>query len=284
MHNQKQNKGGWLAASIYSHFSLWVRSLRTILMLIFILLTAYMLARSTEASMAAKEYQVHLGETLFCYANRGFNILVTSVALMVMMSELPKRVAYQNYIIMRLSRVKWLISQIVFLVVIVFAFVVLMLVFSALFSLSFVSPGSGWSDLERLAADSNYAHLPQIVDQYIRGWHPVAACALASLILYLFWLTLVFLLLLFSLYGVPNFGLVFCVSMPMLGILILYESVGIKVPSHFSTLAAIQLQVMEHKFQYIGKVIVGYVAIDVLLVVLMVIRVKQMDVRFIEKE
>ena len=124
----------------------------------------------------------------------------------------------------------------------------------------------------------------QLVGEYIRGLHPAAACALASLILYLFWLTLSFLLLLFSLYNLPNFGLMICVSMPLLSITILFESVGITLPSQFATLGAIQAQVYEHKFQYIGKAIAGYVLIDALLIVLMGIRVKRMDVRFMEKE
>ena len=282
MRNAKMKKRSWLAASLYSHLSLWARSLRTLLMMLFMVLIAYMLAQSTAAGMG--EYRVHLGEIVFCYANMGFNMVVTSVAVMVMMSELPKRVAYQNYAILRLSRVKWLISLIVFQAILVFVFVALMLALSALFSLSFVTPGGGWSDLERLAEDSNYANAIQLVGEYIRGLHPAAACALASLILYLFWLTLSFLLLLFSLYNLPNFGLMICVSMPLLSITILFESVGITLPSQFATLGAIQAQVYEHKFQYIGKAIAGYVLIDALLIVLMGIRVKRMDVRFMEKE
>lgn len=71
-----------------------------------------------------------------------------------------------------------------------------------------------------------------------------------------------FLLLLFSLYNILNFGLMICISMPMLSITILFESMEITLPSQFATLGAIQAQVFEHKFQYIGKAIAGYVLID----------------------
>lgn len=275
----------WLASSVYGHFSFWAHSLRTIFMAAFILLMTYMLVKSTENSVAMSQFEVHLGETLFVYANMGFNLIMTSVALMVMMSELPKRVSYQNYTLLRLSRRKWLMSLVIFCLTIVGIFVLIMLATSALLSLSFVTPGSGWSDLERLAADATYAHEIQYTSQYIRKLHPIVACILASAILYLFWVTLALLILLFSLWEMPNFGVVFSVSLLLLNITILFESLpGIKLPSHFATLGAIASQVEEHKFQHIVKVMCGYVLLDTLLLTLMIARVRKMDIRFIGKE
>ncbi len=178
-------------------------------------------------------FEVYLGETLFSYANMGFNLIMTSVALMVMMSELPKRVSYQNYTIIRLSRRKWLTSLVVFCVSVVLVFIACMLAFSAIFSLSFVTPGHGWSDLERLAADTNYAHESQYVTQYIRVLSPIAACTLASCILFLFWLTMAFLDFAFSL-GAPNLGLiVWGVSLFALEHYNCLKAYRIKLPSHF---------------------------------------------------
>ena len=274
-----------LTSGMYGHLSLWAHSLRTVLMAVFILLMTYMLVRSKENSVAMNGFEVYLGETLFSYANMGFNLIMTSVALMVMMSELPKRVSYQNYTIIRLSRRKWLTSLVVFCVSVVLVFIACMLAFSAIFSLSFVTPGHGWSDLERLAADTNYAHESQYVTQYNRVLSPIAACTLASCILFLFWLTMAFLILLFSLWGAPNLGLIVCVSLLLLNITILFESLpGIKLPSHFATLGAVASQVHEHQFEFIAKVIIGYLLLDSLLLFLMDIRVKHMDIRFMGKE
>ena len=275
----------WLRASLYGHLSLWMRSIRTILMAVFILLMTYMLVRSMENSISVNNFSVHLGETMFVYTNTGFNMLMTSVAFMVMMSELPKRVSYQNYAAMRLSRIRWLVSLVIFCVGIVFIFTVLMLVTTALFSLPFVTPGGVWCDFERLAAVYNYAHEMQFVPKYIRVLSPTTACALAVFILYLFWLTMALLILMFSLWGMPNFGVVFCVSLLLLNITILFESLpGIKLPSNFATLSAITSQVYEHKFRYVAQVIVGYFMLDTLLLALMTMRVKRMDIRYIEKE
>lgn len=275
----------WLSSSVYGHLSLWLSSIRTILMALFILLMTYMLVRSMENSVSNNQLDVHLGETLFSYANKGFNMIMTSVAFLVMMSELPKRVPYQNYAAMRLSRGKWLASLIIFCVGIVFVFVVLMIAASAFFSISFITPGNGWSDLERLAMDEDYIHQTQFVAEYIRVLSPVTACMLAAFILYLFWLTMAFLILLFSLCGAPNLGVVFCISLVLLNITILFESLpGIKLPSHFATLGAIVSQVEKNKLEYVAKVICGYFFIDALLLILLKIRAQHMDIRFVGKE
>lgn len=285
MSDEKRTSSKWLSASLYGHFNLWAHSLRTILMAIFILLMNYMLTRSYENSITISQWKVHMGETLFAYLNSGFNLIMTSVALLVMMSELPKRVSYQNYTLMRLSRRKWLTSQVVFCIGMVLIFIVLMVVTSALFSLTFVTPGSGWSDLERLTEDPDYAHQIQYIADYIRTLTPFMACMLAAVILFFFWLTMAFLILLFSLCGIPNFGVVFCVSLLLLNITVLFESLpGIKLPSQFATLGAIMSQVQEHKFQFVALVIAGYLVGDVLLIKLMDVRIQRMDIQFSGKE
>lgn len=275
----------WLSAVLYGHFNFWAHSLRTILMAMFVFLMTYMLVRSKENSIVTSQINVHLGETLFTYLNSGFNLIMTSVALMVMVSELPKQVSYQNYTILRLSRRKWLISLVSFCLIIVAIFLLVMLVSSAVLSLPFLTLGSGWSDLERLSANPEYAREAQYVAGYIREVPPVAACVLASAVLYLFWITMVFLILLFSLWGAPNFGVIFTISLLLLNITILFESLpGIKLPSHFATLGAIASQVEKNKFEYVAKVICGYIVVDALLLFLMMVRVKNMDIRFIGKD
>lgn len=285
MSDEKCTSFKWLGASLYGHFNLWAHSLRTILMAIFILLMNYMLTRSYENSVTMNQWAVHMGETLFSYLNSGFNLIMTSVALLVMMSELPKRVSYQNYTLMRLTRRKWLASQVIFCIGMVFVFIVLMVMISSLFSFTFVAPGGGWSDLERLAQDPDYAHQIQYIADYIRALTPLVACILAAVILFLFWLTMAFLILLFSLYGILNFGVVFCVSLLLLHITVLFESLpGIKLPSQFATLGAIASQVQEHKFRFVALVIAGYLVGDALLIKLMDVRIQHMDIQFAEKE
>lgn len=285
MPEKKRNTRSWLSASLKGHFCLWTHSLRTILMVIFILLMTYMLVRSEENGVVTRGWNVHMGEVLFSYLDSGFNIIMTSVALLVMMSELPKRVSYQNYVLIRISRRKWLASLVIFCVGVVLIFMLLMLASSALLSLSFVTPGGGWSDLERVAKDPEYVHEMQYISTYIRGLSPFAACLLAFVILFFFWTTMAFLILLFSLCGIPNFGIVFCVSLLLANITILFESLPpMKLPMQFATLGAVAAQVEEHKFNYVTLVMIGYVVLDALLIKLMDVRVHRMDIQFTGKE
>lgn len=286
MVDKKYRNFTWLKASVYSHFNLWTHSLRTILMVIFILLMNYMLAKSYENSVSLNQWNVYFGETLFSYISSGFNIIMTSVALLVMLSELPKQVAYQNYMLMRLSRRKWLISLLVFSVCIVTAFIILMITTSALFSLTFITDGTGWSDLERTAKDPEYAHsIQQYIPIYIRSLTPSIACILAAIVLFFFWTTMALVILLFSLYDAPNLGLVFCVSLLLLNIIILFESLPeMKLPIQFATLNAIVSQVEEHKLRLVLFILIGYVIGDAILIKIMDNRVKQMDIRFLGKE
>lgn len=285
MSDKKRISSKWLSASLYGHFNLWAHSLRTILMAIFILLMNYMLTRSYESGVTMRQWEVHLGETLFAYLDSGFNLTVTSIALLVMMSELPKRVSYQNYTLMRLSRRRWLVSLIIFCTGMVLIFIMLMIVLSTLFSLTFVTPGDGWSDLERLAKDPKYVDEYQYVAAYIRILTPFTACVLAAVILFFFWLTMAFLILLFSLCGIPNFGVVFCVSLLLLHITLLFESLPrMKLPVQFATLSAVASQVQEHKFRFIALVIAGYIVGDALLIKLMDVRIQHMDIQFSGKE
>lgn len=278
----------WLRAGLYGHFSMWTHSMRTGLMAVFILLLAFMLARGQAQVLPVYGFErVYLGEMLFVYANSGFNLTMTSVGFLVMMSELPKRVSYQQYTLIRLSRRKWLTSLIVFTLSAAFVFIVLLAAFSALFSLPFVSLGSGWSDLERLADNPDAVFGAQLVQAYIRELSPAGAFVLAMTVLYLFWATLALIILLFSLMGAPNFGVVFCVSLVMANITILFESLpgaGAVLPTRFATLAAVTGQVFEHRLRYVGWVVLGYIGVDALLIVAMVVRVMHMDLRFIGKE
>ena len=154
--SENQRPMHWMCAALYGHFGLWAHSLRTVLMLIFALMMNYMLVRSEGARVMNAGYQVHMGEMLFSYLHQGFNMIMASLAFFVMMSEIPKQVPYQKYSTLRMTRRRWLASLMLFCMMIVQLYLALMIVSSVLFSLPYVTPGGGWSDLERLAADPDF--------------------------------------------------------------------------------------------------------------------------------
>ena len=165
--SENQRQMHWMCAALYGHFGLWAHSLRTVLMLIFALMMNYMLVRSEGARVMNAGYQVHMGEMLFSYLHQGFNMIMASLAFFVMMSEIPKQVPYQKYSTLRMTRRRWLASLMLFCMMIVLLYLALMIVSSVLFSLPYVTPGGGWSDLERLAADPDFIYESPYIPAYV---------------------------------------------------------------------------------------------------------------------
>ena len=82
--------------------------------------------------------------------------------------------------------------------------------------------------------------------------------------------------------GIPNFGVVFCVSL-LLPHYSLFESLPRrKLPVQFATLSAVASQA-GHKFRFIALVIAGYIVGDALLIKLMDVRIQHMDIHFQER-
>lgn len=133
----------------------------------------------------------------------------------------------------------------------------------------------------KIGENADYIYEMQIIPQYIRGLSPVQACFLAWFVLFCFFLTMTLLILSFSLFEMPNLGIVVCVSLLLLNITVLFEYLpGIVLPSNFATLGAIVSMKPEHEFEMLLKVLVGYGIVDALIIALMSFRVKKMDMQF----
>ena len=72
MHNSKPPIFRQIRACVYSHFSAWLHSPRTIVMGVVILCFAYMHARSYGYTLSMRGYTAHLGEMVFNYLDSGF--------------------------------------------------------------------------------------------------------------------------------------------------------------------------------------------------------------------
>ena len=65
MRNSKPSVCRQMRACVYSHFSAWLHSPRTLVMEIMILCFAYMHARSYGHTLSMRGYAAHLGEMVF---------------------------------------------------------------------------------------------------------------------------------------------------------------------------------------------------------------------------
>ena len=165
-----------LGATLRGHWSLWVHSPRTVIALAFVAMMTIMFTRAQHLLYEASGYALHLGEMVYASVNQGFHLLNTSIGFLVMISEIPKRIAWQKYALIRQSRGQWLISLVAFCAMISALFLAAMLLSATLCSAPYAAPGGGWSDLERLAADPDYVYEAQFAPAYIRVLSPLAAC------------------------------------------------------------------------------------------------------------
>lgn len=274
-----------MKASLYAHIDAWMSSPRTITMGIFLVCIIYMLTRSYQNALQMNGYSAHMGESIFRYLLNGFNMNMTSTVLLIMFSETPRRIGFQNFMLIRMSRAKWLASQLLFCVVVVLLMLILTTAVSTLMTIPYVGNGTGWSDLERFALDQEYEFAPQLCPAYIRALSPFEACVIAGLILFFFWVTMLFIILIFSIFGHPNAGLMLYIFIILSPITILFEAIpGFKTPMHFSTLAAVASQFPEHELDAIPYVLATYAMIDILLIAAMSSRIKKVDLYFLGKE
>jgi len=264
--------------------SAWLRSPRTLVMGLVLLGYAVAHARSFAYTLERCGHTAHLGETVFYYLNTGFNVVMTSTFLLIMLSEIPKRMAFQNVMLIRISRGTWLRSLLLFCVAAVLLMMGLMTALCVGFSLPSVTPGQGWSDLERLAANPDYQYEPQFVAPYIRVLQPWQACLCAAGVLFLFWLTMLLVILLFSLLGQPQLGLLVYMFILQFALIFRFEIVHWLTPIHFATLNNAALQFEGRELASLPRVFGAYLLIDGVLVALMRLSVQHADLRFSGKD
>lgn len=285
MHEAKPSILRQLGACVYAHMSAWLHSPRTIVMGVIILLYTYMHAVSFEHTLSIYEHTVHAGEMVFWYLNSGFNVVMTSTFMLIMVSEIPKRIVFQNSMLVRVSRGRWIASLVIFCVFVVLLMLLLMTVFCAFLSLPYTTHGEGWSDLERLAENPDYQYEKQFAPVYIRVLTPIQASICAALVLFFFWFTMMLVILTCSIIGFPNAGLLIYMFILQFALTFRFEIVpGMRTPIHYATLNNVSLQFGDRELAALPMVIAVYLAIDAVLIFIMVIRVRYADLCFSGKE
>ena len=258
----------------------WFYSPRTIIMTIFILLLDYLYSESFMITVADNHPITNLGEAVFIYLSTGFgNITLTCAMFLIMVSEIPRRTAFQNNMLIRTSRFQWLISQFLFSFFAVVLMLVLMLLFGILLIYPTLSPGTGWNVVGTDAA--NYGL--ELIPQYIQAIRPIEAIFLAGTILFAFLFTMTQVILAFSITGKPNFGLILYVFILVLHVTVFWEMLPQQfrwMPVFFSNLESVASLSPDNELNIIAKVMLGYLMINICLALFMVIRVRTLDLRF----
>ncbi len=273
-------------AMLRGQMSDWFYSPRTIIMGVVILALAYINAKSFEKVMLDYSLTAHFGETVYAYLSSAFgNLTSISAFFLIMVSEIPRRTPIQLNMLIRSNRMKWLRSQLLFCLVVVFLMMLLLTTFSALLTMPYLTVGSGWS---MRSTNPDLSWVPDFVPDYIRLITPFQANILACAVLFAFWFTMLLVILLFSLAGKPNGGLILYVSLLMLSVTLLWEQVPIWirliVPTNYATLANIGIVFPQRELSIVPIALGVYAAIDLLLISGMVFIVKRMDLHFTRKD
>ncbi len=265
-----------------ANFDSWLHSPRTIIMLVFIAAICYLQMCGYRMTLEETGYTMHMGETLFYEFNFGCNMPMTTALFLVMVSELPRRIAFQQYALVRSSRMRWMAAQVVYCMMMVAAMLLLILLCITLLALPLITPGTGWSDAQRIAAG---VIEPQeaLIEPYIMArFTPATALLAAMLPMMFFWLTMVLVILLFGVWGAPVVGVVAYRFIVVAHVTIYFEyfPIPMSMPMHFATLRTVMSGYEGEEMRRLVGVAAGYLALIAALVGAMLLRVRGAELNF----
>ena len=211
------------SAMILGNFDSWLRSPRTILMLLFTVAASFLTVRSYGIGLRVQGFTMTAAESLAYLLLTGFgNQFLASVTFLVMVSELPRRIPFQQYTLIRANRTRWISAQLLYCFLMVVFMIAFMTLVFMIFLLPVSSTGSGWSDTVRLAQglEPEQAYVPEWIRVH---FSPIQALMLAIVPIFLFWFTMVLIILLFSLLGAPIIGLALYSTILFSSVIVLFE-------------------------------------------------------------
>lgn len=266
-------------AMLLGNIDTWVRNSKTYLMFIFMLLVSYMTIKGFGNGILSRGYFMHYSEAMTWYLMSGFNgFSLTSLAFLVMVSELPRKIPFQQYTIIRATRWRWMGNQILYCLILVVVMMLVLVLLASVFVQAYVTPGDGWSDDVRIAGgmEEEMALIPSWIRLHFTPWQ---AMALSAVPIFLFWFTMVLTVLLFSLLGIPSVGVSLYAIILFSSLTFTFENFqDFEPPMTFSTLSRIG---SGYEDAYIGRltcVFVTYGLIIIALTIIILLVARRMDI------
>ena len=117
---------------------------------------------------------------------------------------------------------------------------------------------------------------------FIRGsFSPLGACLYALIPMFLFWLSMVFVVLLCSLLGAPIVGVLAYALMLVGNVVFMVEALGnFPMPVYYATLANITTGWVDQEFMKVDQALRGYAVVIIVLLAAMGLRIKRTDLEF----
>lgn len=279
---RKARPGQGILSMAAANFDAWMRSPRTLVTLLFIVAICYLQMCGYQMTLEKTGYTMHFGETLFYEFNFGCNIQVTTALFLIMVSELPRKISFQQYALIRSSRWRWTMAQILYCFMMVVAMLLLLLLFLSLFALPLVTEGAGWSDTGRIEQGLIQPE-EALIEAYIRNqFSPPEAFMIALIPTFCFWFVMVLVILLFGLWGKPVFGVLVYAFVMLAHVTIYFEyfPTPTSMPLHFATLRDLVKGCEGREIAGLMKVIGGYMVLLAGLVITMLVRARRAELNF----
>jgi len=260
-------KASSIAQIMLANLDSWIRSPRTILMLMFVAMICYLQICGLRLTMDKTGYSMNLIEILFYEVNFGCNMPITTIIFLIMISEMPQKITFHQYILIRSNRRLWLLSQILYCIIMVWMMLILILTFISIFALPYATHGTGWSAQKNNPGDIMCLE-DALIDQYIIAqFSPLSALLIAIVPVFCFWLTMELIILLFSIWGKPIWGVIAYASITVAHVTIMFEylPIDIGMPMTYSTLSYLTSGYRGTEMIQYTKVICGYLFIFLLL-------------------
>jgi hypothetical protein len=275
MHKQNGIHKRPILSMAMANLESWVHSPRTILMMLFTIMLCYLEVNSTLAMYSREGFVLNWAETPYILFQNGINILMSSMLIFVMISEIPRMLPYQNYMLIRANRKRWLTSQIVYCLFMLLAITIIITICILLFSLGKTEFGSGWSDTARIAQDENMAFMTVVPKHVREHYAPLTGVFYAAAPVFLFWFSMAMIILLCSLLGSQMIGLVIC------AFILLANFVGsypLPYPINYATVSAMNPD--EYGPELYRTAAAVYAGLDMTLILAMYWRISKTDLVF----
>ena len=265
------------AAMIQGNLDAFWRTPRTLLMMVFIACCCFLAVRGYATGLARKNYTMNMEESIAWFLMTGFNSFnLTSVTFLIMVSELPRRIPFQQYTLIRSTRVRWIAAQMLYCLLLVVLMLAVLIALTTLMLIPVVVQGKGWSDNVRIAA----GEMPEL--SYVSAWirqnlTPIQTSLLSIVPIFLFWLTMTWSILLCGLLGYGPQGVILYSVVLMLDTILMVDTPDFFLPKMWALFRLIVVSHPKQEWSAYIKMMCGYMLIDAALAGVLVVVAKRME-------
>ena len=268
---------------IWANFDSWIRSPRTVLLFVFLSAICLIEVRHYGRIPSYLEYGLHWDELCAYCSYSGCDIKYTSIILLIMMSEVPRKLSYQYQHLMRLGRTKWINAQILYCILSVIAVQVFILLFVSLGLSSFGIHETGWST-ESVIADGIATEDDILIPLWIQEkFSPLETTLICQIPIFLFWSEMILIVLLTGLIFSSSIGIILYTFIIMSNIIIMVEAFDPRLfVMNYVTVATIAKSVPYGvpPFDYLLSIILKYAIIILVTIIVIHHVVKKKDINY----